>query len=130
MNRIESGSGPTGGWWQPEMARKGVAHELLFVVGLASTIYLVGMASFYTFLTVVFAPTSSHFISHLNLVGMILASSVPALTYAAIGFSGLKFLASSRFWRLGLFATLVEAALAIYAIARPGSIPLFTDWLL
>lgn len=112
-----------------DIVGKGFWVGLVWLVGLASTIYLVGYASFWTFLAVVFASPSSA-ISTVEYLGYIAVNAAPACCYAAIGITGLTFLSSRRFWVLGLSAILLETALAAYAVAKPGSIPMFTGWLL
>lgn len=108
--------------------RKGFWIDLVWAIGLISTIYLVGHASFLAFLAVVFGSPSS--IGLFGYLGSIALDSTPMCCYAATGGIGLKFWPSRRFWMLGLSAISAETALAVYAFANPGSIPMFTNWLL
>ena len=110
----------------------GIARGLWIVclraVGLVSTIYLVGLALFWLFLAVVFGSGHSS-ISTLEYAQSIAVNSIPAIFYAALGITGLKLLCS-RLWFLGHSAILVVTGLAIYAYASPGTLPMFTHWLL
>jgi hypothetical protein len=108
---------------------KGLWLDAVWVVGLLSTIYLVGYSSFLTFLAIVFA-SSSTLMTNLEYVAQVGMYATPPFCYAAIGATGLSFLHSNRFWVFGLSAVLAETALATYAAMNPGSIPLFTDWIL
>ena len=111
-------------------AGKMLSSRLVWLTGLASTIYLVGSASFLAFLALVFVPSPSENFTVLDGARLVAMNALPACVYAMIGITGLTLWPSSRLWILGLSAILGETALAIYACAVPGSIPLFTDWLL
>ena len=130
MTRFESRTEMKDGKWPIEMARKESAFELVWFWGLIATLYLVSLGLFLAFLSVIFVPYSSKYLTIFDIMGMVGTDLLPACCYATIGVIGLKFLPSRRFWTLGLSAILVETALAIYAFANPATLPMFTYWLL
>jgi hypothetical protein len=99
---------------------------LVWLIGLVSTIYLVGTALYLTFLAVIFGMDTSHF-AILGYLGFVGANSIPALCFALIGIAGLLFWPSARFWPFGLFAVLVETILALYIFANPESMLTFLE---
>jgi hypothetical protein len=101
--------------------------ELIRIVGLIASIYLVGYSSFLIVLAVGFSPPfNSAFVES---VGTVSKYSIPAIFYLCVGVAAFTLLGSRRFWTFGLLATLVQTAMAVYAHVRPGSLPPFTDWL-
>ena len=117
--------------WLVECDTQKLWFALLWLMGLVSAFYLFKNALLLAFLSIVFAPAPSSYMTKLDIIQTIAMDSTPACFYAVLGFVGFKLCRpSSRFWVLGLAAVLVETALAIYAFADPGTLPMFTDWLL
>src|SRR5579863_5729404 len=85
---------------------------LVWLAGLASTLYLIGLAFLLVFYAVIFG-TGPNFVL-LHYLAFVAESAVPAIFFGTIGIAGLLLWPSARLWPFGLLGILVETMLAAY----------------
>jgi hypothetical protein len=100
--------------------------NLVWFVGLLSTSYLLYVGLLLAFYSIVFMNHATPDFSWGKVRDVALAW-VPLFIYSAIGFAGLRFWPRGRFRRWGLSAIVCQTAMAIAALANPGTFPII-DW--
>lgn len=99
--------------------------RLVWLVGLVSTIYLVGWAGFLSFLSVAFIDYSGPGFAWWKVMGVV-KDSTPLFCFLALGITGLRFWPRGRFRRWGLAAIVLQIAAAIWFLVSPDGLLLLT----
>ena len=100
---------------------------IIWLAGLASTLYLVGWASFLVFIAVVFRDHSPQ-VSEWDKLAFVGMNALPLCCFVVIGFVSLRFWPHRRFRLLGLSAILLQTLSAVCCYVRPEGVLVFIDW--
>jgi hypothetical protein len=107
---------------------KALALILVWVMGMASTVYLLGQGLLLSVFSIGFINYSEPHFAWWKVADVAL-DTLPLLCFAAIGFVGLKFWPHERRRLWGLSAMLIQTAMAIVTYARPEGLLAFKSWL-
>lgn len=99
--------------------------RLVWLAGLLSTIYLVGWASFLSFLSIAFMDYSTPDFEW-SKVASVARDSVPLCCFLVVGIASLRSWPHGRFRLWGLSAIVLQTSLAIWVLLNPEGIDVFT----